>query len=167
MLVMSTVERTIMILKTQPFITATQLKLTRENFYNSLKEKQNSIDSELLFSLMKLNKYRCLATIASNPGRDENESLYVSFCYSSKLGVDVVDRLFDRLTEYFLKEGQAQDLPYVFHEKSYIRLPLSLPLNLGLTDVAFTYLSSTIRLRSGVYDSKYNLKLFNKAVKSL
>ena len=160
---MTSVERTIMILKTQPFITATQLKLTRENFYNKLKEKQNSIDSELLISLIKLNTCRCLVTIASNPGRVENESLYVSFCYSNKLGVEVVDRLFNRLTGYFLREGQAQDLPYVFHEKSYIRLPL----NLGLTDLAFTYLSSTIRLRSGVYDSKYNLKLFNKAVKSL
>ena len=163
MLVMSSVERTIMILKTQPYITATQLKLIRDNFYNSLKEKQITIDSELLISLVKLNKYRYLATIASNPGSDEKESLYVSFCYSNKLGVEVVDRLFNRLTEYFLREGQAQDLPYVFHEKSYIRLPL----NLGLTDLAFTYLSSTIRLRSGVYDSKYNLKLFNKAVKSL
>ena len=167
MLVMSSVERTIMILKTQPYITATQLKLTRDNFYNSLKEKQITIDSELLISLVKLNKYRCLATIASNPGRDEKESLYVSFCYSNKLGVEVVDRLFVRLTEYFLKEGQEQDLPYVFHEKSYIRLPLNLHPNSSLTDITFTYLSSTIRLRSGVYDSKYNLKLFNKAVKSL
>lgn len=167
MLVITSVERTIMILKTQPFITATQLKLTRENFYNKLKEKQNSIDSELLISLIKLNTCRCLVTIASNPGRVENESLYVSFCYSNKLGVEVVDRLFNRLTEYFLREGQAQDLPYVFHEKSYIRLPLNLHPNSSLTDIAFTYLSSTIRLRSGVYDSKYNLKLFNKAVKSL